>query len=725
MKPIMKIDRTSWGRLRVTGGDRVRFLQGLTTINVEKLADGDQAWGAILNPKGRVLSVIDIARLGEAFGVLCEAALADKTRALLERYAVMDDVAFERDRPARRTSVSGATRRVWTRRSSSTARATWPTTDPAVERLRIRAGFLRYGVDVDEDHFPFETPLAPFLDYGKGCYVGQEPVFRVHAQGNAARTLRGLAIEGDAAVAHGTTIKHAAKDNAGIVTSAVAAGDGTTLALGYLHRTAWEVGGTVEIGGHEAHGARAAVVKRPRLLAAPRAGGLQLHHEQLRHERLLRRSVPDPGRDVERRGHRRARSRTASVDPHRACSTCCRRSRVVDPGRGRARRLIVDPARDRDGPRLRTGPLDQPRARFTEPQVLRVHPCDSRRLLGRHRARRRGRSTRSSARTRSPAMRCASICRLGANELFVLARHRGRRSHRGLRVRCRAAARRSAAAARWSSAAPSSRSATAGSRSTPASRRTPTAAHAGRARRRRADRAVDRRSAISMLGETAYARYRESRPTAPDARGAAGRQRAPAVGPRHRQARHDLEPRARRQLDVEPARAVPPGLRAPPAHRRRLRASATTARARTATTFCAVPAVLELTPAGAARRARRPRRRSTLQALRTELRPDQPEVDGILGTDALDSRSSSTSTTRTTARSAAAAIDTACAARPELSSERPPRDRRELPPALPGPITRRVTPASTSPGGAARDDLALLDAAAPDRRAGAPRRPSA
>jgi tRNA-modifying protein YgfZ len=244
----MKIDRSSWGRLRITGEDRVRFLQGLTTINVEQLAAGGHAWGAILNPKGRVLSVIDLANLGDEFLLACEPQLADKTRALLERYAVMDDVVFE--------SVTGPAFQLWDdpisawRAPFEGGAGDVAETDVAAERLRIRAGFLRYGVDVDEDHFPFETPLAQFLDYGKGCYVGQEPVFRVHAQGNAARTLRGLVIEGPAAA--GATIKHAAKDNAGSVTSAVDAGDGTTLALGYLHRTAWDVGGSVEVAGHRA-----------------------------------------------------------------------------------------------------------------------------------------------------------------------------------------------------------------------------------------------------------------------------------------------------------------------------------------------------------------------------------------------------------------------------------------------------------------------------------------
>ena len=251
---MITVDRTTWGRLRVTGDDRVRFLQGLTTINASALTEGAHAWGAILSPKGRVLSVIDIAHAGDAFVVACEAQLADKTRAILERYAVMDDVAFE--------PLTGPAHQVWddpasvwtapivsadgTRNPGDTPAR--PETDPDVERLRIRAGFLRYGVDVDEDHFPFETPLAGFLDYGKGCYVGQEPVFRVHAQGNAARMLRGLAIEGTAPISAGTALTAPAK---GSVTSSIVDGDATR-ALAYLHRTCWEPGGTVEVDGRKA-----------------------------------------------------------------------------------------------------------------------------------------------------------------------------------------------------------------------------------------------------------------------------------------------------------------------------------------------------------------------------------------------------------------------------------------------------------------------------------------
>jgi folate-binding protein YgfZ len=245
---MITVDRSSWGRLRITGGDRTRFLQGLTTVNVEALADGGHGWGAILSPKGRVLAVIHVTRAGDAYVLACEPGLTDKTRTLLERYAVMDDVVFE--------PLGGPAHQVWEGPAgvwaapivAGEAAGARSDADPEVERLRIRGGFLRYGLDVDEDHFPFETPLGGFLDYGKGCYVGQEPVFRVHAQGNAARALRGLWIEGSAPIAARTALAAPAK---GAVTSAIADGD-ATLALAYLHRSCWEPGGTVEVAGRRA-----------------------------------------------------------------------------------------------------------------------------------------------------------------------------------------------------------------------------------------------------------------------------------------------------------------------------------------------------------------------------------------------------------------------------------------------------------------------------------------
>lgn len=255
-------DYSHWGHLAVTGADRIRFLQGLTTVNVAAMAPGAHAWGAILSPKGRVLTVVEATMEAERVLLHCEPALVEKTVGLLEKYAVMDDVVT--------TPVALAAHKTW-----STPAEAWTapyvfapvpgagagvgvgavSSPEELEIARVEAGMLVYGQDVDEDTFPFETPLAAWLDYEKGCYVGQEPVFRVHAQGQGARVLRGLRIEGggsDGAVARGAAVKHAAREKAGVVTSSVVSPTFGAIAMAYLHRTVWEVGGEVEVEGRKA-----------------------------------------------------------------------------------------------------------------------------------------------------------------------------------------------------------------------------------------------------------------------------------------------------------------------------------------------------------------------------------------------------------------------------------------------------------------------------------------
>ena len=247
----MIVGLDGWGHVRVTGPDSKRFLQGLTTVNVDALGPDGHAWGAILNPKGRVLTVIEMTRDGDAYVIHCEPSLTDKTVGLLEKYAVMDDVQFER--------VEAAAHKVWT-----SAAAAWDATvvmAPApgptasadeVEIVRVEAGILRYGVDVDEDCFPFETTLVRTLDYGKGCYIGQEPVFRVYSQGQSARALRALVIEGDGPVEAGAPVAHASRDKAGSVTSSVVSPRHGAIAMAYLHRTVWDPGGEVTVAGRRA-----------------------------------------------------------------------------------------------------------------------------------------------------------------------------------------------------------------------------------------------------------------------------------------------------------------------------------------------------------------------------------------------------------------------------------------------------------------------------------------
>ena len=83
--------------------------------------------------------------------------------------------------------------------------------------------------------------------------------------------------------------------------------------------------------------------------------------------------------------------------------------------------------------------------------------------------------------------------------------------------------------------------------------------------------------------------------------------------------------------------------------------------------FCAVPAILELTPGAGIDLLVVPDTDMTLQALRAELRPDQPEVDGILGTDVL--RDAEVDVDYPHDRLLARCPDRSCLARPQLAKD--------------------------------------------------------
>lgn len=251
----MIVDQTHWGHISVTGEDRIRFMQGMCTANIATLdpasPTGAQTRAAILSAKGRVTSIVEILARPDDLLLHCEPDLATRVIEILSRYAIVDDVEF--------TAIELAVHRVW-----DSPQAVWdaplvlapppgPAADPeAVEIRRVEAGLPRYGVDVTEDHFPFESGLGRYIDYEKGCYLGQEPISRVHFRGNPNKALRGLLLAGDGAVAPGTAVSHPDKPDAGIVTSSVVSPDFGPIALAYLHRKANEVGGAVTVDGREA-----------------------------------------------------------------------------------------------------------------------------------------------------------------------------------------------------------------------------------------------------------------------------------------------------------------------------------------------------------------------------------------------------------------------------------------------------------------------------------------
>ena len=239
----MIVDQSGWGVVRVTGGDRVRFLQGMCMGNVQALPVGGWLRTATLNVKGRVLTIYDVLVREEDLMLFTHPGLAPATAALLERHAIADDVATEVvELPVHR--VWNAPEDVWTA-PPVLAPLPGPAASPAeVLEMRIRGGLPIHGVDVTDENFPFETPLDRLIDYKKGCYVGQEPVARVAARGTPSRRLRGL--RAAAPIAAGSPVARGQKE-VGRVTSASG-----TIALAYLARDSWDAGTHVQVEGGDA-----------------------------------------------------------------------------------------------------------------------------------------------------------------------------------------------------------------------------------------------------------------------------------------------------------------------------------------------------------------------------------------------------------------------------------------------------------------------------------------
>jgi tRNA-modifying protein YgfZ len=78
--------------------------------------------------------------------------------------------------------------------------------EPAAEIIRVESGRPRFGLDMGPESMPAEAGITErAVDFEKGCYIGQEPVARLHYRGKPNRTLRGLRLSAPAE--HGAPLK--------------------------------------------------------------------------------------------------------------------------------------------------------------------------------------------------------------------------------------------------------------------------------------------------------------------------------------------------------------------------------------------------------------------------------------------------------------------------------------------------------------------------------------
>jgi len=195
----------------VEGIDRVAFLQGLVSNDVETARPGNAVWAALLTPQGKWLADFFIFSDGERLLLDCEKAQSADLIKRLSRYRLRMKVDL-RAEPTWTVQVA------WNGKPDTTAitapdprladfawRILTPTPEPVNaspadwDRLRLQAGLPDGSRDMEADR---SVLLEGGFDelggvsWSKGCYMGQELTARTKYRGLLKRRLVPVDVHG-------------------------------------------------------------------------------------------------------------------------------------------------------------------------------------------------------------------------------------------------------------------------------------------------------------------------------------------------------------------------------------------------------------------------------------------------------------------------------------------------------------------------------------------------
>lgn len=231
------VDLSARMKLVLSGADRVRYLNGQVTSNVQKLAIGEAQPACVTTAKGRLCAEIFITASATTLHLDADPTLRDTLPARLERYIISDDailadvtdeyrlfhllppppdaLAFQDQAiTAARANRFGqpgldlllapeVASQMWAQLAASHV-----VLDESLgELLRVEAGIPRWGRELDENTLPPEAGLdRTHIDYHKGCYIGQEVISRIKSVGHVNRALTGFVAVNDTPLAAGATL---------------------------------------------------------------------------------------------------------------------------------------------------------------------------------------------------------------------------------------------------------------------------------------------------------------------------------------------------------------------------------------------------------------------------------------------------------------------------------------------------------------------------------------
>src|ERR671921_430339 len=210
------VDRSDRKLLRLTGKDPVGMLNAVLTNDVPTHGDGG-IYAMLLEPEGAGAAKEILGRYAPFSRVSLE-ELSD--RAVLGLYGPQatellgnpDLAEHETTRaeiggapvivvgvavPIGGYDLIGSQEALAAAREHLTEAGARSARTDAYETVRIEAGVPRFGADITTENFPgeSETSLQRAVNFGKGCYPGQETVARMHYRGSPNKKLYRFKLE--------------------------------------------------------------------------------------------------------------------------------------------------------------------------------------------------------------------------------------------------------------------------------------------------------------------------------------------------------------------------------------------------------------------------------------------------------------------------------------------------------------------------------------------------
>src|ERR1043166_7319529 len=279
-------------KLRVSGEDRVRFLNGQLTNDIRAATELRALEACILNAKGKMDAHVFVTGRADSFLLDADAQLRGSLPPRLERYIIADDVqvedlteqlsilhllSSEKPNTDADSTITASDRfaapgwDVWVPnklRDQGIARLSKQfrfCNSDCAETFRIERGIPHWGRELTPEIIPLEANLeSRCIDYEKGCYIGQEVISRMKMSGQRNKQLCGLVSFNDSPLAAGMKLfsTETEKKEIGWVTSASRSGD-REIALAYVKRGFNSIGSKVEAISAEAGVVPAQVVDLP------------------------------------------------------------------------------------------------------------------------------------------------------------------------------------------------------------------------------------------------------------------------------------------------------------------------------------------------------------------------------------------------------------------------------------------------------------------------------